>query len=115
MSDFTCLWCGEDMEEAVMGDAPIEYVCQAADCVAKGVCIPKEMTIVPCEVEVWQVIYGFPESNVGPDEKVADWLGLFATEKLALKAAKEEFDGLYDMDEFFVDAVPVVLKINGGV
>ena len=112
MSNPTCLWCGEETVHANGG----RFACDGEHCVASTIDVTKEMLEqypVPCELQVWEVEYTF-QPHASSVTTVATWLGLFASEKLAMGAGKKAFDGISGA-VFEWEAKPVVFEFKGGV
>jgi hypothetical protein len=114
------------MDEAVCGTAPIEYVCVADNCVAKGVCLPEKMTHLPAELEAWQIVITLNQDTEHERVIEADWLGLFASEgdaqdemcrvfALGGGIPESECSSLAECRMFEMEACPVTLQFKGGV
>lgn len=113
MPNPSCHWCGGETEP----DHTM-LSCRNKQCVAYRIRLTREMLEhfpVPCEMQVWVVEYIFQPQANDSEPIIADWLGYFATEELAIEGGNKTFVGLDgDPNLFEWEAVPTVLKFTGG-
>lgn len=111
-----CIWCGYITNFSRADSGESQFECRNKSCVAMGTPVVRAMLEeypVPHKIEAWGIELVFNQDEDDEHVEAAGWLGMFATEELALERAEEALG--YSTGKMAWAAIPITLKFEGGV